>query len=125
MGVEQWGNSASTPSLMELLAIRLGYQKTIAKSLVIALPLQGGELARGPDVVPVTYDTVRLMDNLGLIITIIQLAEILQAITVMHIDVSRLQQVIQVAGRYHHLSDISRPGRDRDPWDHLGISRQH
>ncbi len=32
----------STPTLMKLLAIRLGYQKTIAKSLVIALPLQGG-----------------------------------------------------------------------------------
>src|SRR5450759_671603 len=42
MGVELWVSQASTPSLMKLLAIRLSYQKTIAKSLVIALPLQGG-----------------------------------------------------------------------------------
>ena len=33
---------ASTPSLMKPLAIRLGRQETPAKSLVIALPLQGG-----------------------------------------------------------------------------------
>ena len=38
----RWGNRVSTPSLMKPLAIRLGWQKTPAKSLVIALPLQGG-----------------------------------------------------------------------------------
>ena len=42
MGVELWVSQASTPSLMKLLAIRLSYQKTIAKSLVIALPLVRG-----------------------------------------------------------------------------------
>ncbi len=42
MGVERWGCQVSTPSLIKLLAIRLGCQKTPAKSLVIALPLQGG-----------------------------------------------------------------------------------
>jgi len=31
-----------TPILMKLLAIRLGCQKTPAKSLVIAFPLEGG-----------------------------------------------------------------------------------
>jgi hypothetical protein len=46
MGVEQWHCGVSTPSLMKLLAIRLGWQKTPAKSLVIALPLQvGGDIA--------------------------------------------------------------------------------
>jgi hypothetical protein len=47
MGVEEFSVSDSTPSLalMELLAIRLGWQTTPAKSLVI--PLQGKVLARG------------------------------------------------------------------------------
>jgi hypothetical protein len=42
MGVECWNIETSTPSLalMELLANRLGWQTTPAKSLVI--PLQGG-----------------------------------------------------------------------------------
>jgi len=58
MGVEQWGNSASTPSLMKLLAIRLGWHTTPTKSLVIALPLQRGGLAMGLDAVTLFYGTV-------------------------------------------------------------------
>ena len=42
MGVVQWNNNDSTPTLIKLLAIRLGRPKTIAKSLVITLTLVRG-----------------------------------------------------------------------------------
>jgi len=41
MGVEQWIRRVFTSTLMRQLAIRLSWQTTPAKSLVITLPLKG------------------------------------------------------------------------------------
>jgi len=60
MGLEQWIRSAFTPTLMRQLAIRLSWQTTPAKSLVITLPLKGG----GDDSLPLDECPIS-MDNLS------------------------------------------------------------
>ena len=70
-------------------------------------------------------DTIQHCRVARLIITVVQIAEILQAVAVTHTDIARLHDVIQVTRRGHHLPHVARPRRDRNSWCGLGIPGQH